>query len=177
MFFAILPDQTGLEDIRALTAQLDAKFGIRADLRPDRVLHISGQPVERYRGLPKDVVAAAQRAGAALRARPCTVTFDQLRNLGRKGEGSQPLALCCGDGAPDLMAIWHGLAGVMQACWLLPKPAAALTPHLSLLYSRQRLPEGPLETPITLAVRHLALVRSLQGQTRYKPLGRWPLRG
>lgn len=177
VFFAIQPDPAGVRDIRSLTATLEAASGIREGWRPDRVLHISMQKVERYLGLPKDAVAAAKRAGAAVRQVPLTVTFDCMRNLGKRGGGSQPLALCCSDGAPGLTALWHALAEAMRAAWLRPQPASAFTPHLSLLYSDDRLAEGHLDTPITLAVRHLLLVHSVHGETRYTQLGRWPLRG
>ncbi|MBR0642617.1 2'-5' RNA ligase family protein [Plastoroseomonas hellenica] len=177
VFFAIQPDPMGVRDIRSLTTTLEATSGIREGWRPDRVLHVSMQKVERYLGLPKDAVAAAKRAGAAVRAAPFTVTFDRMRNLGRKGEGSQPLALCCGDGAPALTALWHALAEAMRAAWLRPQPPSAFTPHLSLLYSADHVPESALDTPITLAVRHLVLVHSVHGETRYTLLGRWPLRG
>lgn len=177
VFFAIQPDPDGVRDIRGLTARLGAEFRIGEGWRPDRVLHISLQCVGRYLGLPKDAVAAAKRAGAAVKAPPFTVTFDCMRNLGRKGEGSRPMALCCSDGAPALTAFWHTLTGAMRAAWLRPPPASSFMPHLSLLYSADRLPEGPLDAPITLAVRHFVLVHSQHGETRHKPLGRWPLRG
>lgn len=177
VFFAVQPDPAGVRDIRSLTTTLEAGCGIREGWRPDKVLHISMQAVGRYFGLPKDAVAAAKRAGAAVKAVPFTVTFDRLRNLGRKGGGSQPLALCCGDGAPGLTALLHVLTEAMRAAWLRPQPPSAFMPHLSLLYSADRLPDGPLDTPITLAVRHFMLVHSVHGETRYTQLGRWPLRG
>jgi len=50
------------------------------------------------------------------------------------------------------------------------------TPHLTLLYDARRVDEQPID-PIRWTVREFVLVHSLLGQTRYIPLGKWPLRG
>src|SRR5207244_1145602 len=48
-------------------------------------------------------------------------------------------------------------------------------PHVTLLYDQRRVEERPIE-PISWTVREFVLIHSLIGQSRYIPLGRWPLR-
>src|SRR5439155_1207844 len=56
-----------------------------------------------------------------------------------------------------------------------PRPARRFTPHMTLLYDRQRIEEAPIE-PINWMVSEMVLVESLVGQTIHRHLARVPLR-
>ncbi len=56
----------------------------------------------------------------------------------------------------------------------LGKWAKPYTPHVTLLYDNQQVPEQVIE-PITWRVEEFVLVHSELGKTRHHILQRWPL--
>ena len=54
---------------------------------------------------------------------------------------------------------------------------SGFTPHVTLLYDRQSVPESGIGEPITWMVGEFVLVRSLYGLSEHVHCARWPLRG
>jgi 2'-5' RNA ligase len=60
-----------------------------------------------------------------------------------------------------------------EACgW---KAESRFTPHISLIWSSDFLPERAIE-PFSWTIREFVLIHSMYGQSRHEVLSRWPLR-
>jgi 2'-5' RNA ligase len=174
LFFAIRPDEEAKARIEALAAGLRRAHGLRAMPLPPGRLHVSLQPVGCYAQAPAALIAAAERAGAAVRARPFRVVFDRV--LSFKNSGRPPLVLGVGDGLDALTAFHGALGAEMTRVGLGGLVRSRFTPHLTLLYGDRMVGEMRIE-PIVCAVRDFVLIKSLFGRSRHIALARWPLRG
>jgi 2'-5' RNA ligase len=117
------------------------------------------------------VIALAGEAARAVAVLQFTITPDRVTPFGRSGKGL--LVLEGGDGVAALGELHRVLAEAMAKAGLRVK-AKSYTPHLTLLYDRGSVLPQAVET-ITWTVREFVLVRSLIGQSKHLPLGRWPL--
>ena len=97
---------------------------------------------------------------------PFRVAFDRAQSF-RNGA----FVLSGDDGVIGLNVLHQRLNDELD--WQ-PRPARRFTPHMTLLYDRQRIEEQPTE-PITWTVREIVLVESLVGQTIHRHLARIPL--
>jgi RNA 2',3'-cyclic 3'-phosphodiesterase len=174
LFLAIFANEAG-ERIHRCALQLCAQHDLKGrPLTADR-LHVTLFHLGDYFGeAPPEIVAAAVRAGDAVKASPFAVSFDRAVSFRRQRKA--PLVLRgSGDNAP-LMAFHRDVgAAMMQAGlgqWINPR----FTPHVTLLYDDRNVAEQPVE-PVIWTVGEFVLIRSLLGQTRHIALGRWPLRG
>ena len=53
---------------------------------------------------------------------------------------------------------------------------ASFTPHITMLYDQQSVPETSIDDEITWTVREFVLVHSLYGQSQHLHRARWQLR-
>jgi RNA 2',3'-cyclic 3'-phosphodiesterase len=174
LFLATLVGEAG-ERIHRCALELCVQHGLNGrPLAPDR-LHVTLFHLGDYVGdAPPEIVAAAVRAGDAVKASPFAVSFDRAVSFRRQRKA--PLVLRgSGDNAP-LMAFHRDVGAAMMqaglAQWMNPR----FTPHVTLLYDDCNVVEQPVD-PVSWTVREFVLIRSLLGQTRHIALGRWPLRG
>jgi 2'-5' RNA ligase len=101
------------------------------------------------------------------------VTFDRISRF--KSSNRRPLVLRCGLGLAELTTLREALTSAMRRIGLASR--SAFTPHVTLLYDRQSVPETRVDGPITWTVRDFVLVHGLQGQGRHMDRACWPLRG
>ncbi|CAM5466089.1 hypothetical protein [Rhodanobacter lindaniclasticus] len=121
--------------------------------------------------LKKDVVDAATRAAARMRAAPFEVMFDRVASFdGRRDKlpfvlrsmaATQPCV-------PFVPTSAHGF--VEEAIRLLE--ATGFEPHVTLAYDARKVAIGPV-APVVWRVEEFVLIHSLLGQTRRLRLGRW----
>ncbi|MGK9169569.1 2'-5' RNA ligase family protein [Inquilinus limosus] len=175
IFFAILPSPADAAMIRAQAEALRLDLGLRGQLRPPEVLHISLQSVGQYQSLPFALVDRTMHAAWTIELPRFEVTFDRVTSFGA-GSGARPVVLRCAEGNAALFDLYEALDPAMEAVGLHGS-RPPLRPHLTILYDRKVVPEALLDAPITIQVRDFALVHSLYGESRYLILGRWPLRG
>lgn len=173
LMFLLYPDPATAERIAAEARRLKEALDLRGQpLRTDR-FHITLHHLGDYVGLPKDVVAKGKDAGAALKAAPFEVMFDQAVSFASRA-GNNPFTLQGGQGVQDLIAFQKALGGAMA--WVKLKPDTSFTPHITLLYEDQVLPAQAI-APIRWTVDRFVLVQSKLGQTQHVVLQAWSLTG
>lgn len=174
LFLALFP---GADDAARLSRQASAlreQFGLTGKLLAPERLHVTLHHLGDHVGLREDIVSAARRAADTVRLPPVEVAFDQAMSFTTHRD-THPLVLCSGRPQEALRQLWQTLDLALQraAC---PKPrSGTFTPHMTLLYDRERTPVQAVE-PLAWTAREFVLVHSLLGQTKHIVLGRWPLR-
>ena len=181
LFFAILPDPATAVKIGDFTQQLSQNHGLRGrPLLADR-LHITLHHVGDFAGLPDDLVDSACQAAAKIHAAPFDVTFDRVLSFGRKSR-NRPIVLLgnqtTSGGLADLMVFQKDVYAQMCRAGLqgdkqIARQNAHFTPHTTLLYDMNEVPEQAIE-PISWRVTEFVLVHSLLGKTKHIHLARWP---
>ncbi len=182
LFFAILPDPATAGQIGAFTQQLSVDHGLRGKpLLADR-LHITLHHLGDYAGLPEGLIDRACQAAAHIHAAPFNVRFERVLSFGRKSR-NRPVVLLGNQseagGLEDLMAFQKVLYAQMCRAGLqgdkpIARQNANFTPHTTLLYDMNEVPEQAIE-PISLRASEFVLVHSLLGKTKHIHLARWPL--
>jgi 2'-5' RNA ligase len=168
LFFSIFPDQRAAVRIANIAEHFRRAYGLKAaPLLTDR-FHVTVHGLGNYDGLPRNVVAKAIEAGAAVMSRPFEVAFDRVTSFA----GSDALVLRGGDGVDGIVMFHHDLGVAMRKFGL--SAGSQFTPHITLLYKRRRIEEQFIE-PIRWTVRDFVLVHSLRGRTMHIPLERWRL--
>jgi 2'-5' RNA ligase len=170
LFFSIFPDQAAAVRIANTAEHFRRAYGFKgAPLLIER-FHVTVQGLGNYDGLPRNVIAKAIEAGAAVMSRPFEVAFDRVTGFA----GSDALVLCGGDGVDGIVMFHHDLGVAMRRSGL--SAGSQFTPHITLVYDGRRIEEQFIE-PIRWTVRDFVLVHSLRGRTMHIPLERWHLGG
>lgn len=172
LFFAVRPPAALASEITRLALRAKDLFGLKGAPIPAERLHVTLA----YLGLhTADLVAIAEKAAAALAARPIEITFDRMASF--KGKpGNHPLVLQGGAVLTGLRFLQRQLALELKRVGLASAAKASFMPHLTLLYDRVVVPDTPID-PVSWTVRELVLVQSLVGQGRHIDLKAWPLLG
>lgn len=175
LFFAVLPTPAAAVRIAQQAEGLRNQHGLRGWRRPTELLHVTLNPLGAYWGLPNDVLSAAIEVGSSVEVAPFEVTFDRVSSF--KGTDRHPLVLRCSHGIAEIVTLQKSLGAAMQSIGLGPGNRSGFTPHVTLLYDRQWVPESGIGEPITWVVREFVLVHSLRGLSEHLHCARWPLRG
>lgn len=171
LFFALLPDIAAAAQLERTAQQLSIRHRLNGAPLASERFHISLLGFGTYAGLPPELIAAASKIAAEIAGRPFEVIFDRAMSfLGRP----RPLVLCGDDGVTELLAFRRVLGDAIQTRGL-GRAKPQYTPHVTLLYDERGIAEHAIE-PVSWTVREFVLVHSLRGQSKYIPLGRWPLR-
>ncbi|MEQ7415489.1 RNA 2',3'-cyclic phosphodiesterase [Xanthomonas campestris pv. campestris] len=172
LFFAVMADAaTATHAAQIGSALLQAGLVEGKPLAPER-LHVTLHHLGDYAGgLPPSLVARASQAAERVAQQAFEVEFDRVGTFG--GRRSQLPCVLRGEeqvrGLYDLQgALGRQLAHVGIA------GDAQYTPHMTLLYCNQSLPQRRCD-PLRWNVTDFALVRSFLGQSRYQIEGRWSL--
>ncbi|PPU78116.1 MULTISPECIES: RNA 2',3'-cyclic phosphodiesterase [Xanthomonas] len=172
LFFAVMADaQTAQRASDIANALLQAGQVDGKRLGRER-LHVTLHHLGDYAGgLPPSLVSRASQAAERIALPAFEVEFDRVGTFG--GRRSQLPCVLRGEeqvrglyalqGALGRQLAHVGIAGDTQ-----------YTPHMTLLYCNQALPQRRCEA-LAWTVREFALVRSFLGQSRYQIEGRWPL--
>jgi len=174
VFVAAMPPPASARRLAAYAARQKLGLGLPGEIRPPATLHVTLARLGSAATLSPARIAGAKQALASIERCCFTVDFDRLQGFSGatgKREGKFPVVLCGSDGVFGLCGLHDA---VQQA--LGRKPERTYTPHMTLLYVRERIPERPLDTPLTWSVGEIVLVHSLYGLSEYRFLGRWPLR-
>jgi 2'-5' RNA ligase len=172
LFLAVFPDQATVARLSALAAAQCARHGLRGKpLLPER-FHVTLLHLGDWAGLPPDVVEAAMKAAARVRAAPFDVVFDRVASFdGRRDK--LPFVLRADGGNAALRTFQAQLAMLLREEGVVPA-GAGFEPHVTLAYDARKVVAEPVP-PIGWRVDEFVLVHSLLGRTRHVRLGRWPL--
>lgn len=173
LMFLVYPDRGTAERIAAEGRRQKDMRGLKGSLLHTDRLHITLHHLGDYVGLPNDMVRKGREAAEALAAAPFEVAFDKAVSFANR-PGSNPFTLQGSAGVQGLIAFQKALGFGMARAGL--KPDKSFTPHITLLYDAQVIPEQAIE-PIRWTVDRFDLVQSKLGQTQHIVLDTWDLRG
>lgn len=175
LFFGLmLPDAAARDAVQVL-AQSEAEEGLRGKaIRQDR-LHVTLIHVGDYENaLPASDVASLVQAGDSMIEPGFEVAFDRVSSFSG-APGRHPHVLLGGRGVEALKAFRAELLKATVRHGVKPLSRQEFTPHVTLSYADQRLPERPVR-PIAWRPSEFVLIHSEVGRSIYHVLGRWPLR-
>jgi 2'-5' RNA ligase len=170
LFLAIVPDEETAQRFEQCAEQLRKTYGLTGASRP---FHITLCEIVPRTSVPKMLEALAG-AGASMTAPPFSVVLDHAVKFG-KGKGEGAVVLTGNDGVAGLIAFRQALCFALQKAGLGKWSMKGYTPHLTVLYDTREL-DARIE-PVEWTVREFVLLRSLVGQAKHVPLGRWALGG
>lgn len=174
LFLGLFPDPAASARIDSLGEDVCRRHDLRVPRHQLDRLHVTLFHIGDWVGLPAATVDSAIDAAAALRTAPFDVRFDEVvsfsGNLQRR-----PLVLKASAGNEALHTFREHLGRELLKAGLGRCVTRTFEPHVTLAYAAQGL-AAELVGPIVWKVTEFVLIHSLLGQTRYIPLGRWPLR-
>ncbi|WDJ99474.1 RNA 2',3'-cyclic phosphodiesterase [Xanthomonas campestris pv. incanae] len=173
LFFAVMTDAaTATHAAQIGSALLQAGLVEGKPLAPER-LHVTLHHLGDYAGgLPPSLVARASQAAERVAQHPFEVEFDRVGTFG----GRRSKLPCVLRGEEQVRGLYD-LQGALgrQLAHVGIAGDAQYTPHMTLLYCNQSLPQRRCDL-LRWTVTDFALVRSFLGQSRYQIEGRWSLR-
>jgi 2'-5' RNA ligase len=172
-FLAIFPPAEIGDQLAALGTKLRGDLGLKGRVQATSRLHITTHHLGDYTEERPDIVARASEAAARLSVKPFDVTFTSAASFSGR-PGNKPFVLRGTDGVKEVEAFQAALNEELKKSGLA-KWAKPYTPHITLLYDGEQIPEQAI-APVTWTVTEFALVRSLLGQTQHIVLSTWPLR-
>ena len=175
IFFAVMPDGAAIADIRALTADLKARHGMRGRPIGDAKLHATLCNLGDFPGMPASLVARAEQAASVAAVTPAfDAAFDTAQTFVNRSR-NRPFVLTGGDGVTGLAGLYKTLAQALLKVGIGGNPPS-YTPHVTLLYDDVTAAPEPVPA-IRWRVRELVLLHSRinQNQPAYATLARWTL--
>jgi len=174
LFFAIFPDADTAAQLAKLARHLRGEQGLTgAPLATER-FHVTLHHLGDFVGVPRDIVARAGEAAAAVAMPPFEITFNRAMSFSGRPD-KRPFVLLGGDGVAALAAFQRALGTAMEKTGLkVSKTDSNYTPHVTLLYDDRLVAEQTVET-IRWTAHEFVLVHSLLGQGVHVPLARWTL--
>jgi 2'-5' RNA ligase len=173
-FFALFPDDVVCDQIvRTADALQNAQaLGGRRVARPR--LHMTAHFVGRYRQPDPTIEARAIEARERMTCAPFELVLDRAYSFPRdRGEAPGIFAPSGPPGA--LLSFAAQLRDEMAVAANARRKAVAFRPHVTWLYSSDRIVETAIE-PIAWRVSEFALAHALPGQQQYEILRVWKLR-
>ncbi|MBV9833967.1 MAG: hypothetical protein JO055_06160 [Alphaproteobacteria bacterium] len=175
LLFLAQMDALTASPVDALIDGVRAKSGLIGPAIPIERRHVTIHHIGNFPELWDAVVTPAREAGDMVAMPAFVAAFDRLTSL-RGAHDNNPLVLLGDDGVIGLRILHRvlseALGKTLAGRW---QPRRFFTPHITLLYDRQRIAERPIE-PVTWTVREFVLVNSLVGLGRHDVLARWTLR-
>jgi 2'-5' RNA ligase len=182
LFFALLPNHDACTAIAKLARLLKNVHQSYAQLIKPENLHVSMFYIDAWRGpAPDDLLARATAAGAAVRAAPFQISFNQTVTFANpkamKGQ-KYPFVLCGEPDAGPALTLRRVIAAAMRQHGpaYAVKEVKAFAPHVTLWWDEERQDAQPT-APVAWTARELVLIDSVQGEGRHNHLARWPLGG
>lgn len=174
LFLAIFPDDETAKRVAELEREWRARCGLKGSTVPQDRLHVTLHHLGDHAGMRPDIVDAAIKAAATVDSAGFEMVFDRVISFDSRS-GQRPFVLRAAETATGLIAFQRALGVALQKTILGRQIKASFTPHMTLAYDSQLVPEQAVET-IRWPAREFVLVHSLIGKGLYVPLSRWSLR-
>jgi 2'-5' RNA ligase len=167
LFWAALPDTETAERIAGLTQRLRCHHGLTGKPLQTSRLHVTLYHVgDDSLPPPAELIDGLVHRASNVVMPTFSVVFDCIQSF-RNGA----FVLSGDDGVIGFDVLHQRLSDELD--WQ-PRPARHFTPHMTLLYDRQRIEEQLID-PVSWTVREMVLVESLVGQTVHRHIARVPL--
>jgi len=176
LFFALQPSAQACAQISQLSQSLRSAHGVRSKPIATERLHITLHHLDDHAGVPAQLVEQAGRAAQRLVCEPFEVVLDHAMSFHSQRDNF-PFVLRTDPGQDAALLTFQRLLGQAMAHEGLGRYVdGRFTPHVTLTYTPQALPESVVE-PIRWTVREFVLIHSPQGKSQHHVLARWPLSG
>jgi len=179
-YFTIVPPPALAQDIERGAMLVARRYGARNPVRAER-LHVSLNNVWRStEEIVPTLVDEALEVGEAVRRPGFDIVFDRLQTFsgnGRSRTGGRsivPTVLTCSNGAREAQALYGDIRREMQRLGMAVGERS-FTPHLTIWYGAERVPDLLLKRPFRWPVRKFWLVQTIRGQKRPDYVGEWSL--
>lgn len=175
LFFALRPDPQTAARIGALAQQVREASALRGRPLAQERLHVTLVFLGQFPSAaePAGIAAAAAESVSAASFELC---FERLKSFGSppgRKRRNLPLVLLTEDAAP-LRALRGQLTQAIASTGAFPAAVEGTTPHITLLYDREPVPEQPVP-PLCWTAREFLLVQSLVGKSEHRVLARYAL--
>ncbi|WOB48732.1 2'-5' RNA ligase family protein [Xanthomonas hydrangeae] len=173
LFFAVMADARTAERAAIIAEGLLGSGQVDGKPLARERLHVTLHHLGDYAGgLPPSLVSRASQAAERVALDAFDVAFDRVGTFG----GRRSQLPCVLRGEEQVRGLYE-LQGALgrQLAHVGIAGDAQYTPHMTLLYCNQALPQRRCDT-LAWTVREFALVRSFLGQSRSQIEGRWSLR-
>ena len=179
-YFTLVPPPAVAQNIERRVVMLTRPYGARSPIRAGR-LHVSLNGIWRGRDdIEPALIDDALEVGNAVGRPGFDIVFDRLQTFAgnsRSNTGGRsivPTVLTCSNGARDLQALYADIRRGMQRLGM-PMAPKAFSPHLTIWYGPERVPDLLLKQPFRWPVRKFWLVHTIKGQKRPDYVGEWSL--
>jgi 2'-5' RNA ligase len=139
-------------------------------------MHVSLVGLGEYVDLPQGLLDSVARSVSQIKQEVFTARFDTVLTFRHRSRVSTgyPTVLCGGEGVSGFRTLHEGIVDALRGAGLKPR-FATLTPHLTMLYDKQKIHTETVD-PIEWNVREFVLLLRHIGQGRpYSLLGKWSL--
>ncbi len=173
-FFALSPSPVVRQQLANAADQLHSSEKFNGSFVPSEhyylKLHKLGQAQKDRPGLVEKAILAANK----IRAKPFDVVLDRFTCAdGRNGRF--PGALTSENELLELIIFWQQLRNNLIAVKLGVELSDSFSPHVTVLYNRQRLAEIFSITPLSWRISDFVLVENPVGESEHIEIGRWVL--
>jgi 2'-5' RNA ligase len=175
LYFALVPSDPVKQQIFRLARGWRSDLGLTGPPISPGCLHVSLHGLGDYAGIPRRLVEVTRKAGHAVRQPAFDITFDRVLSFNGKN-GKRPFVLRPSTNIAALSEFHRALGSSMNSVGLARCAVPRFTPHMTLLYDRQRVPERTVEA-VCWHVDGFVLIHSLLNRGRHVHLARWPLNG
>lgn len=175
LFLAICPEPEDAERLARIGATLRERHGLHGQCLRTEHLHMSLQAVAAFKlDIPLALVDAVRSAAASMTFARMRIVCNAARSFhNRAKHGRNAFVLRCDAGSDIAVAgLQHALTAALRRSGL--RPDLVRTPHLTLLYDQQVVPEHAIE-PVVWTATHFDLILSHQGLGHHERLGQWRL--
>ena len=177
LFLAVMPKVPAAQHIHSFAHDLRRARSLRGTPLPADQLHISLVSLGTHIALPINFLAALNAAFSRLTQPAFRVRFDHIQTFRNKSRvsGAYPIVLLGnGEGVVGLEALYQSLLDIFSDMGLTGWPSG-ITPHVTLLYDREKIP-GQIIEPIEWDVREFVLLcRHINQNRPYTLIKKWLL--
>jgi RNA 2',3'-cyclic 3'-phosphodiesterase len=174
-FFALLPQQNVSDETVRIATEVQNELSLRGRLIARQRLHMTWAFIGRYDEPRADVEAAAIAAGDSITGAPFDMIFNHVTSFGR-GEGDAPCVFIAPEVPRQMTRISIELRKSMEDAGAAGRDEFPFRPHVTWLYSPDRIKGARPIEPIVWPASEICLVQSVSGVIAYRIIKRWPLR-
>jgi len=174
VFFALRPDRTAALEADVIAGEFSKRYGLLGKSLGPNLYHVSVHGLGTFDGRNRGIELKAEDAASRIDCIDFPIRFGRAMSFAGR-DGKQPLVLVASDDNEELFDFHRQLGDAMRWSGLARKVRKTFTPHMTLLYDSQAVPEQEIE-PLQWRVQAFCLIHSEQGFSRHTELQRWLMR-
>lgn len=173
-FFALSPSPEVRQQLANVADQLNSSRKFNGSFVPSERYYLKLLKLDQAQKVRPGLVEKAIVAANKIRAKPFDVLLDRFTCAdGRNGRF--PGVLTSENELLELQIFWKLLRNNLIAVKLGVELSDSFSPHITLLYNRQRLAEIFSITPVSWRISDFVLIENSAGKSEHIEIGRWVL--